>query len=329
MLCEFVKKEKVDFLAIQETKLEEVPESLCYGIWGSEDCQWSSLPSVGNSGGILSIWCKSSSSVIFHFIGEGFVGVCLEWGVHKKVCIVVNVYSKCDIDGKRRLWDTFLMSKRVFGGGIWCVIGDFNTVLNREERRCVNDSNFQSPSIEIVEFEAFVNNMNLIDLPVLGRKFSWFHPNGRTMSRIDRALVSEEWHVAWGNPSLWILPRSISDHCALVLRYNTVDWGPRPFRFNNHWLNHGNFRGVVEDFWWNHVAEGWMGFILKDKLKELKIILRAWNKEIYGAIDKKIMFLVEEIKENDLRGEMGVLSEGDVELRKKHFVDLWHLLKSK
>jgi hypothetical protein len=53
---------------------------------------------------------------------------------------------------------------------------------------------------------------------------------------------------------------------------------------------------VVEDFWWNHVAEGWMGFILKDKLKELKIILRAWNKEIYGAIDTKIMFLVEEIK---------------------------------
>jgi exonuclease III len=309
MLREFVKKEKIDFLALQETKLEVVTDSLCFDIWGSDDCNWLSLPSEGNSGGLLSIWSKSSSSTIFNFSGEGFVGVCLEWGVHKTVCFVVNVYSKCDLVGKRRLWANLYMSRRGFGVGAWCVIGDFNAVLHREERRGVNDLIFPSPSMELVEFGGFINNMDLVDIPVLGRKFSWFHPNGRSMSRIDRALLSEDRILTWGQPSLWILPRTVSDHCPLVMRYSNVDWGPRPFRFNNHWLAHGSFRSTVEEFWRSYVSSGWMGFILKEKLKGLKIMLKEWNKEVYGAVDTKILFLVEEIKEKDLRGEVGSLSE--------------------
>ncbi|MCH90356.1 hypothetical protein A2U01_0011270, partial [Trifolium medium] len=46
MIRNLVKEEKVDFLAIQETKLEVVNDALCYGIWGGEDCSWVFLPSV-------------------------------------------------------------------------------------------------------------------------------------------------------------------------------------------------------------------------------------------------------------------------------------------
>jgi hypothetical protein len=48
---------------------------------------------------------------------------------------VVNIYSKCDLHGKRRLWENLLMSKGGFGRGAWCVVGDWNAVLHREERR--------------------------------------------------------------------------------------------------------------------------------------------------------------------------------------------------
>jgi hypothetical protein len=51
-----------------------------------------------------------------------------------------------------------------------------------------------------------------------------------------------------------------------------------------------------------------MGFIFKEKLKGLKAKLKVWNKEVYGAFDTKILFLVEEVKEKDLRGEEGGLS---------------------
>ncbi|KAK2357971.1 hypothetical protein QL285_095195 [Trifolium repens] len=74
---ELVRKEKLEFLAIQETKLENVTDSLCHSLWGGEDCQWAFHPSSGNSGGLLSIWSKVVAQFRFSFVGEGFVGVCL------------------------------------------------------------------------------------------------------------------------------------------------------------------------------------------------------------------------------------------------------------
>jgi hypothetical protein len=162
MVKEFISSNHLDFIAIQETKLEVVNESLYHFLWGNPFCEWSFTPAIGNSGGILSIWCKSLSSLIFNFSGEGFVGVCLEWGVHKKICFIVNVYSKCDIAGKRRLWETLHMSKTSCGGGAWCVIGDFNAVLSREERRGVASSSSHSPTLEMVEFEGFINKLELV-----------------------------------------------------------------------------------------------------------------------------------------------------------------------
>jgi exonuclease III len=35
---EMINKEGIDFLALQETKLETISDSLCHRIWGSDDC---------------------------------------------------------------------------------------------------------------------------------------------------------------------------------------------------------------------------------------------------------------------------------------------------
>jgi exonuclease III len=37
-LRDMIRNNKIDFLAIQETKLEVISETLCYGLWGSCDC---------------------------------------------------------------------------------------------------------------------------------------------------------------------------------------------------------------------------------------------------------------------------------------------------
>lgn len=100
---ELVRDHKVDFIALQETKMEEITARLCFNLWRSEDCCWEFLPSEGNSGGLLSIWRKSSSTVNYTFSREGFVGVSLEWGALKRRCVLINVYAKCDSEAKRRL----------------------------------------------------------------------------------------------------------------------------------------------------------------------------------------------------------------------------------
>ncbi|WJX33388.1 hypothetical protein P8452_21600 [Trifolium repens] len=245
--------------------METITDSFCYNLWSGEDCQWVFLPAVGNNGRILSILSKSSASMIFSFSGDSFIGVCLDWGAQNKRCFLVNVYSKCDINGKRRLWETLVVSKSGFDRGVWCVLGDFNAVLHRDERKGLNHVGFASPSTELVEFGQFVIDMGLVDLPIFGRRFTWFHSNGFTMSRIFRVLMSEDWLDLWPNPSLWVLPRSISDHCPLVVRYNNVDWGPRPFRFNNHWLLHKVFTGLWRSFGGAVILRvGWSIFLKKN-----------------------------------------------------------------
>jgi hypothetical protein len=179
------------------------------------------------------------------------------------------------------------------------------------------------------EFGDFIVSMDLVDLPLLGRKFTWFHPNGSSMSRIDRFLISEEWLNDWGGCSLWALPRDISDHCPLILKRSNFDWGPKPFRFNNHWLVHKDYKNVVEEIWRNQSINGWMGIMLKEKLKSIKIRLKEWSKEEFGGMEARITSLIEDIQELDVKSELVGLIDGVVDLRKSKFIDLWNLLKSK
>jgi mannosylglycoprotein endo-beta-mannosidase len=132
---ELVRSENIDFLAIQETKMEVVQDALVSNLWGSNDCCWAYLPVVGNSGGILSIWSKVKASLFFTFAGDGFVGVCLNLVAKGRRCYIVNAYAKCNISDKRRLWGDILISRRGFGDDLWCLLGDFNSIRTNEERR--------------------------------------------------------------------------------------------------------------------------------------------------------------------------------------------------
>jgi len=98
--------------------------------------------------------------------------VCLEWGVSKIKCCVVNVYSSCSLGAKRIMWRDFIISNTLIGGDIWCVLGDFNAVLVAHERRGNVSDQGRSSENEIAEFRNFVNQMRIFDLLLLGRRFT-------------------------------------------------------------------------------------------------------------------------------------------------------------
>jgi mannosylglycoprotein endo-beta-mannosidase len=272
---ELVRRENVDFLTIQETKMEAFPDNFVASLWGSGDCDWASLPTVGNSGGILSIWNKVKLTLIFTFIGCVCDWVCLDFEEKNKKCFVINVYAKCNIRDKKSLWSNILMSKEGFGDGLWCVVGDFNSVRDVHERRGVNSSSISGRSNEIREFDSFLGDLDMIDLLLVGRNYTWYHPNGLAMSRLDRVLISPSWGDAWGDPLVRVLDRDVADHCPFLLYYSHADWGPKPFRFNNYWLQHKDFKNIVVQAWREHHCEGWMGFILKERLKCIKGVIKG------------------------------------------------------
>ncbi|KAJ9682277.1 hypothetical protein PVL29_018249 [Vitis rotundifolia] len=63
--------------------------------------------------------------------------------------------------------------------------------------------------------------------------------------------------------------------------------GPTPFRFENMWLKEEDFKEVMRKWWEGIQVSGLANFILIEKLKALKPILRSWNKEVFGQIVSK------------------------------------------
>jgi hypothetical protein len=68
----FISSYHLDFVVIHETKLEVVEERLCNLLWGNSFCEWSFVLSIGNSGGIMSIWSSYKDKSIFSFVKDVF-----------------------------------------------------------------------------------------------------------------------------------------------------------------------------------------------------------------------------------------------------------------
>ncbi|XP_020232360.1 uncharacterized protein LOC109812732 [Cajanus cajan] len=245
-ISELIQSEELDFIAIQESKLERCDRAFCAHLWGSTEFKWFASPSQGRSGGLLSIWNSNRGKLVFTFSSFGFHGVCLRWGVNANRCVVVNVYSPCQLVDKRRLWEEIIMSKRGFGSCLWCIVGDFNTVRRQDERKRVIG---EYGARDMEEFNLFIRDMELIDIPLVGKRFTWFKSDDSMMSRLDRVLVSESWSAQWGVGYVEVIPRDVSDHCPLILNHKVLNWGPKPFRFNNCWLSHSGIEGVVRSAW--------------------------------------------------------------------------------
>ncbi|GKV26629.1 hypothetical protein SLEP1_g35894 [Rubroshorea leprosula] len=172
-------------------------------LWGTEDLDWVAKASIGKSGGLLYVWDPRVLKRKETIEGENFIGVYGLWGREETPVYIVNIYSLCQITNKRALWEELqrlIDSRR----GKWCLTGDFNVVRRANERaRC------KMTSTEMRGFDAFIHNSELIDLPLVGRKYTWYNSNGQYMSRIDRFLLLEEWMAKWSNVKQWGLKRRI------------------------------------------------------------------------------------------------------------------------
>ena len=214
-------------------------------------------------------------------------------------CAVVVVYGMHSRRERQIMWEE-LSSMRENIELPFIFIGDFNEVLKLEERKggvgCCR-------SIE--EFNQWVNSLQLVDLPLGGRKYTW--SRGKSMSRLDRCLVDNEWCTKFPEMKLMALNIMTSDHCPIVMETSKEDWGPKPFRSLDAWLSHPDFVKKVKDEWCL------LGELLTaDKLKALRVPLRVWNKKSFGHIDDHINKYEVEIMMLEVRSEE--CSLGEVEL---------------
>ncbi|KAL4374838.1 hypothetical protein AHAS_Ahas05G0221800 [Arachis hypogaea] len=209
MVKELKKKYRVNMLDLIETKREVVTKFDVVQLWGCDTVDWGYVESVGASGRLLLMWDNLLFKRSNCYKRDGWL--CVQCVLTKNTfncafCLVYGAHVRSE--------KMVILEELSYIVGLcqvpFCFMGDYNEILKLEERKGV-----VSLPAYAEEFKEWVQDLQLVDLPLTDQKFTWFR--GRSYSRIDRILVNVELLEEFPNTRLKGGPRGLSDHCPLLL----------------------------------------------------------------------------------------------------------------
>ena len=293
-------------LCLQETKLQVCDSGFGTALWGNQDVSFSFRSSIGALGGLLTVWDTSEVEVRSTVSFNHTLVIHGQLLKSNEEFYLFNVYAPCDARDRKLLWDSLFVCLQQLQGKMVCVCGDFNDIRIIEERRSVSVGQV---AFNFTHFNSFIDNNFLVDLPLGGRKFTWFKGDRKSMSRLDRFLLSEDWCLVWPNCLQIAQMRGLSDHCPVILSVDEENWGPRPTRLLKCWTDVPGYKEFVSDKWKFFQVNGWGGFVLKEKFKLIKLALKEWHASHTQNLSGKISALKDRLASLDEKGEITVLTE--------------------
>ncbi|XP_028120048.1 uncharacterized protein LOC114317506 [Camellia sinensis] len=291
-------------------------------IWPYEEVEFMAVDSEGSAGGLISIWKPQVFKLQDCCSSKNFI-ILSGMSTNTFQCTLVNIYAPNEVIRRRQLWDSLVRIQQHYPNP-WCVGGDFNEIRYMGERKGCS-----SRERGMKDFNELVEKLELTYMPLLGRQYTWCNAlDGNRWSRIDRFLLDLKWMEKFSFKQ-WGLPRSIFDHCPILIKEDDRDWGPKPFKFINAWLSHKSFMSEVKKRWEEAQVQGWAGFRVMKKLNMLRSHLRVWNKEVFGNIDTQLKAAEEELHEWDLKAESRSLEVQELKRRREVRSQVWQLSRSK
>lgn len=156
-LRKLIAKNNPSFVFIQETKMVDINKKMMRTFWKENDLQWVCSPSIGNSGGITSIWISSYFEVSNSKISQHWIAISGKILPHKFECTLINIYNPCDVASRAAVWMEIIDFQR--NNPIPClVIGDFNEILKETDR----GSLFFLSQTGSNDFKNFVQELHLL-----------------------------------------------------------------------------------------------------------------------------------------------------------------------
>ncbi|XP_071712960.1 uncharacterized protein [Rutidosis leptorrhynchoides] len=270
-------REQPDIVLLQETKCNEVNNSFIEFFWGKTDFEYVQKQKIGKSGGLLIIWDPNSFIVNQAIVKDYLLAIKGHWIGKDRETIVVNVYGPHNDEKKKMMWDC-LENIMSYPNAAWVIGGDFNEVHNEEERQnCVFHDR------RAAFFNDFIERTQLIEVPLIGKRFTRISDDGSKFSKLDRYLVSDLFLQLWEDISVVALERNLSDHCPIVLRNKNENFVPKPFKLFDVWLESEDVEPIINKYG-----------VFDEELEAARTIALEWEKKADERIlsdDERITWL--------------------------------------
>ncbi|XP_057790784.1 uncharacterized protein LOC131007889 [Salvia miltiorrhiza] len=182
-------------------------------------------------------------------------------------------------------------------GDKWLCGGDFNETLYHFEKK---GGNLKADS-RLCAFRDVVDSCGLQDLGFSGDPFTWSNNQrgeDHITERLDRFFGNEAWIECFPGYVVTHLTRKSSDHCPVLLSLDRdeEDVRPRskPFRYEAMWLKDERCKPFCNNLWQQGgLLESATDF--KQKIEDMGVELKQWEKREFGHIRKRCKELREEL----------------------------------
>jgi len=154
--------------------------------------------------------------------------------------ILTNIYAPCTYDVKCAFLDWF-KGIEMPDDINWIVLGDFNLIHSPEDRNRPG-----ADVVEILLFNEVISELNLIEIPLHGKKFTWSNKQSPPLlERLDWFFISPSWPSLFPNTLTSSLVIETFYHSPCMINISTSIPKGGIFRFENYWLGHRDFQKVV------------------------------------------------------------------------------------
>lgn len=260
---------------LQETKIQHVDTAVVNETLGHQFIQnFVFLPAQQTRGGALLAVHQDFYKIIDSRVGTFSVSAKIEATTSLQEWWLTVVYGPQGDSEKLQFLQELRMIKQQIPEK-WLVIGDFNMILSAEDK-----SNNNLNRRLMGEFRKLINDLELKELRLRGRKFTW--SNDTTQTRIDRAFCTVEWDLMLPNCSLQAASSSVSDHCPLLLVGNSDVKKYRGLRFESFWPRIQGYMEVVMETWGRDIQVQNPFLRLHIKMERLGKALRKWSRSKIG-----------------------------------------------
>lgn len=238
----------------------------------------------GWSGGLAMLW-KEGVDACFKSYLKTYIDVVVCEGNGAQSWWATRFYRHPNASMRHISWNLLESLKRQCNMP-WVVFGDFNEIINSDEKL----GWLEMDARQIEGFRECLFACGLIDIGFVGQWFTW--SNGRigeqrTLVRLDRMVANEEWLNLFPEAKVFHKAMVASNHCLLSLSLRKR--GPRRvvkkiFMFEEMWTREEGCRKVIEKAWDSLNYNP--GLPIQERLKSCEVHLQTWNHKVFGNVNK-------------------------------------------